>query len=90
MRILIRVGDLDDGASITMRTGEKVYTVRRSIMVYDHTTENREEKVVKCMNGAVFLVDGRGNVNAYGEDLKVLWCASRTEVYRYLYPEEDK
>jgi len=86
IRILARVGDLEDGSKVTKRTGEKIYIVRRSITIYD----GKDSQKIECKGGAVFLVDSNGNANVYDYGTTVLWSASVSDVFRYIDPEEDK
>lgn len=37
IRILVELGELKDGSQVTKRNGEKIYTVKRKLTVYDRT-----------------------------------------------------
>jgi len=66
-KVIVQASDLEDGAIVTKKTGQKEYTVRRSIKIYG---ENRLE--IKSDADNIFLVDSDGNINQIKESTELL------------------
>ena len=77
MKVLIAVGRLPNGSSVTKRTGEKQYTVRREIRIWE---VDGTAKVIKADESARFLVTAGGEINTMGAGVEVIWHATLEEV----------
>lgn len=66
-KIIVQASNLEDGAIVTKKTGQKEYTVRRSIKIYG---ENRQQ--IKCDADNIFLVDSEGNINQIKDSTELL------------------
>lgn len=80
MRLLLRAQYVGDGATVTKATGQKKYTLRRSIKIYG---ENQQE--IKCDVDNVFLVDEQGNINMIPDSTELMVYMSVEELYHNLY-----
>lgn len=81
LKVLLPLRDFPDGATVTKKTGQVQLTVRSEITVYN---ENRTRQVIKPNDGCRFLLDDRGNINAYSGDTEFLWCVDAEYFYRFL------
>jgi hypothetical protein len=66
-KVIVQASNLEDGAVVTKKTGQKEYTVRRSIKIYG---ENRQE--IKSDADNIFLVDSEGNINQIKDSTELL------------------
>jgi hypothetical protein len=62
MKVILPVKYLEDGQSVTKPTGEKKYTVRRSVKVYAKDVPHQGG--MDAAKGVVFLVDAGGMIYA--------------------------
>lgn len=75
-KVIIQASHLEDGTIVTKKTGQKEYTLRRSIKIYG---ENRQE--IKCDADNIFLVDSDGNINQITESTELLAQISADNLY---------
>lgn len=85
-KLLVSLYEVPNGAIVTKRTGEKNYTVQRSLRIFTEGESGLKE--VKCDSGFVFLVQNNGDVNAVIESKEVCWHASEQDVRNLLDPNQ--
>lgn len=76
IRLLLRAKYIDDGATVTKPTGQKKYTLRRSIKIYG---ENQQE--ITCDVDNVFLVDEQGNINMIADSTELMVYMNIGDLY---------
>lgn len=84
-RLIVPAATIPEGSRVTKRTGRKIYVLRRVIKVFNTDNTNSE---MRAHNGAVYLVDDRGNINAYDGSTELVWHIALEEL-RYLLEGED-
>lgn len=74
-KMLIPVGDVPIGESVTKVKGEKPYKVQKELIIYN---EQGARQTVPANQGCVFLVDenGSGKCSAVSDNLEVVWYVS--------------
>lgn len=83
-KILLPASKIPDGAQVSKRTGDMVYTLNKQIKVYpDKSVESKVEIDVK----GCFLFGPRGGINQIDPNLQLHWIVGVDELYYYLEEE---
>lgn len=87
-KVLLPASEIPDGSKITKATGQKEYTLKRELRIFENL-RGTECEVIKAKTGVVFLVKD-GDINAYPDHTKLLWVVEPKEFYQWLgsYLEE--
>lgn len=79
-QLIISASRIPDGAEVTKRTGRKPFILRRTITLFscsgaaDSVLPGKEKNTIaKASDGAVLLVDERGNIEACSADTELVW-----------------
>ena len=92
MKMIIPLGDVPEGSTVTKRTGSKEYRVRDTFSIWGAPKgdEPKDKQEFHAGEGARFLVpDDGGDVNALGSDIEVVWIVTREDLEAYLAGLED-
>lgn len=57
LRVLLHASEIPDGAAVSKRTGDKLYTLRHNVVFWD------EKGVKQTVVEGFFIVDTQGNIN---------------------------
>lgn len=74
IKVLMAVGRIPDGQTVTKKTGTKEYIVQRKLVV-----GQAQPMDIRASNGVVFLFPkfpGSTYIDAVSEDLEVAWSTS--------------
>ncbi len=90
IKMVVQAKNLEDGVTVTKRTGQKEYKIKRSIKIYG---DNRKE--IKCDVDNIFLVDAEGNLTQIKETTELLAHISTDTLFYELeqhnyYDDEHK
>lgn len=80
-KLILPAKDIENESTVTKRTGQKEYTLIRSINIYNN---KGSKQTIDAEKGAVFLADERGNFSAYSGDTELVWCLSYDELYNFV------
>lgn len=82
-KLILPIGDIPDGSTITKRNGEKTYRVTRELTIYG---EDGEKQSIPCGPGAVWIVSENNPsvFNAIGDHIEVVWNLSRWQLEEFL------
>lgn len=78
--ILMLAGTVPHGSTVRKRTGEKAYTLRHNLVVYQ---DQKSDTPPMTING-LFIVDERGNINQIAPDKIVCWSVAAQDLVRML------
>lgn len=81
MKLILPANQIPEGATVTKRTGESEYCLRRSLKMY---TAGAAMKEIKADDGCVFLVGPSGNVNIHSGETELAWVVEENELYYWL------
>lgn len=86
LKVIVEARHLEDGTIVSKKTGQKEYTIKRSIKIYG---ENRQE--IKSDADNIFLVDSDGNINQIKDSTELLAHIPADYLYRDLdeYLDDD-
>jgi hypothetical protein len=79
--VLIRAGDVPEGAKITKLTGQKTYCVEKVLRIFYEG--NKPPQIINAEEGVVFLVNGK-DTNAVSVDKLVMWRPLEQELIDFL------
>lgn len=71
MKLVLPASMLPDGSKVTKVSGEKRYTIRRSIQVYVKAGVTLQPQLLPAGDGVVFLVSAEGDATAYPATVEV-------------------
>lgn len=78
MKLLIELGRVPEGSSITKKTGTKQYTVKDEIRIY---VNEKEYQIIKANQGCRLLIDHQGlSHSAMSSDVEVVWEVDRDDL----------
>ena len=80
-RLTLQAKQLPDGTRVTKPTGEKVYTLRRRIVVH---ADGRDPVIINAETGIRFLVSATGDSNAIPETAEVSITGTRRAIMEVL------
>ena len=83
MKVILPVKDVPIGSIVTKPTGEKEYTVRKTIKIYGLSKELDPQEMMS--DGVRFLVSDNGDLTAIQENKEVAWNVDPADLYSYLY-----
>jgi hypothetical protein len=78
LKVIAKLKDIPDNATVTKRGGKVKYTVKRQLMVYRE--EGGQPVEVYAAEDCMFLVSAGGSINAFGLDKEVIWYTSLEEL----------
>jgi len=87
MKLLIEAKQIPNGATVSKKTGDCVYTLRDEIKIWGTCTpENMDTlKELRSDKETRFMISENGNINVVSGDKELLWHASNEELYRFFY-----
>lgn len=87
MKIILPIGDVPEGETVTKATGAKKYIVRKSISVY----RQGETQVIESGEGVMFLmpVEPSGNINTLPAHKEVAWDLTLDKLKDYVREQID-
>lgn len=68
--LVIEVGLLPDGILVRKVTGNKTYTIKRTIKIYGEVSDAGNKKEIICDHGTLFLMTDK-SINCVPESMKV-------------------
>jgi len=86
IRVLLPAHKIPEGATVTKRSGDKLYTLRRELLLY--TNEGKNVLASGC-----FLCDNVGNANQVDSELELHWVLTTNELLeklQYDWGENDE
>lgn len=83
--LLMKAVDIPIGSTVTMRTGEKPYTITDKLRVFD---AKAKAWTIPVRDGARFLVHD-ADVNVVSSETVLLWRATDWEIKDYLEGEQQ-
>ena len=78
LKVIARLGDIPNGATVTKIGGNKKYRVQRKLSVRNHGPGRFIE--VKADESCAFLTDDTEHINAHHMDKEVVWHTSLEEL----------
>ena len=84
LKLLIKASDVPKGECVTKRGGEKRYTIRGEVNIYQMPPTPKQ--VIKAEEGTVFLVSADGEINVISGDTEVLWVTTLDNLNRLKLP----
>lgn len=85
LTVLIELGVVPAGASVTKVTGYKPYVVQDEIVIHH---DEKKKTTTFARQGTRFLLDGSNNVNAHPAGMRVAWETTLNELVK-LFGEEE-
>ena len=86
MKVLLPASMIPLDSTVTKRTGDKKYTLRKELRVF---SIDKTEQKIKADSGTVFLVSEKGDANAVPGDEELVWYAEDSAVRAMLNEDED-
>jgi hypothetical protein len=85
MKVLMEVRDIPVGATVTKKTGEKIYTLRDDVKIYGSTQEQTEAlRELKADEGTRFLISQNGDISIISGDTELLWHVDGRILFEHL------
>jgi hypothetical protein len=85
MKIILPASDIPLGSIVTKRTGEKQYTIRNKIRIFN---ENGIEKEITSNDGTRFLVNKNGDANVINSNTELVWYTDKSTLINFLECDE--
>lgn len=80
-RIILHAAEIPIGSTVTKKTGEKPYILRKELTIYGKMADVPQKIVAKDV---FFMIDERGGINAIPHDQELMWHVNEHELYRWL------
>lgn len=87
IKVIMPAGELPNGARVTKKTGEKVYTLRDEVRMFATTSGAGDQAVVHKLTageGARFIVGENGDGAAIPSTLELVWHTFENDLRHFL------
>jgi hypothetical protein len=88
-KLILSANEIPFGSTVTKKTGEKKYTLREKIVVYNGSKIIAPMEI-KAEPGVAFIVSENGDVNAIEDSTELVWLAEREDIIHRLSDAEDE
>jgi len=89
--VLMEASKIPNGSTITKKTGEYLYVLKKDITVYyDVSEQPRKPLTIKSEDGMVFLMNKQGDLSCIKGSTKLLWYVESRDLMRYLEKQEEE
>lgn len=85
IKVILPASEIPLNSIITKRTGQKQYTIKDEILVYDNKGIHKK---IKCENGSRFIFSKDGTINVIDSTMELCWLAENYELVKYLDEHE--
>lgn len=85
IKVILQAKHIPLDSKVTKRTGEKIYTLRNRIRVFNETGAVQE---IKAQEDARFIVAENGDTNAIDGACELVWHADPDMLQDFLYGDD--